>query len=118
MYPGVTLIPVLYRDAANYKAHGAISLTGMITDSQIATLRQCLRAGTYYVPAQLGLAHLADDTWYDDDDNWHEMLTDAITTSTEEREPAWDTQHFGTVEDFITELTAIAAGPGWDPNFT
>jgi len=118
---GWTSIPVLYRDASNYKAYGSILLEGNITDDEIAALRACLIGGTLYVPGQLGLPHLAVDAWpgsaYDDDHNWHEMLLDEISTATQAFEPlARETSahRAGTVSDFLTRARGAAAA-GWNP---
>ncbi len=116
---GATVIPVMYRDASNYKAYGLISLDGIITDHQIGALRQCLGEGRYYVPRQLGLAHLAEETWpgshYDDDHDWHEMFLDEITTSQTSLTPGVDTQNAGTVDEFLARLRG-AARAGWHPD--
>lgn len=115
-----TLIPVMYRDASNYKAYGDILLEGIITDAQIAALRGSLNEETNYVPGQLGLEHLALEQWpgsrYEDDHNWHEMMHDQIRTLdlvdadlVRER----GTQEAGTVAEFLTKVQEAAAA-GWD----
>ena len=116
-----TVIPVMYRDAVNFKAYGDILLEGIITDAEIAVLRTSLREETYYVPGQLGLGHLAHETWpgssYDDDDNWHEMFLNeirrvdvAIAALIRER----GTHEGGTVTEFLAKVQDAAAA-GWDP---
>lgn len=117
-----TSIPVMYRDASNYKAWGSITLDGEITAEQIAELRAALADGDSYVPAQIGLPHLAGEEWpgssYEDDHNWHEMLLDDIEIS-----PAgaavgrhsWRTpDHAGPVEAFVARVKE-AATSGWNP---
>lgn len=116
-----TLIPVMYRDASNYKAYGDVLLQGSITDAQIAALRTSLKQETYYVPGQLGLEHLALQQWpgsrYEDDDNWHEMMHDQIRTldlGTVELVRQRGTQEAGTVAEFLAKVQDAAAA-GWDP---
>lgn len=117
-----TLIPVMYRDAHNYKAYGDILLEGIITDTQIEAIRTSLRETTHYVPGQLGLGHLAHQAWpgstYDDDDNWHEMFLSEIrrvdladAALIRER----GTQEGGTVAEFLAKVQDAAAA-GWDPH--
>lgn len=116
-----TLIPVMYRDASNFKAHGVILLEGIVTGAEIATLRASLHEETYYVPRQLGLDHLATEKWpgsfYEDDHNWHEVCLSEIST-VELAMPALmrveGTQDGGTVADFISKVQKAAAD-GWDP---
>lgn len=119
---GWTFIPVLYCDASNFKAYGQVVLEGVITEAQIAVLCTSLSDGSHYVPAQLGLQHLALDAWpgsrYDDDHNWHEMFPDRIVTVQQTLPPlTWEpgTQHAGTVTEFIIRMQDIA-GAGWDPH--
>lgn len=119
---GWTFIPVLYCDASNFKAYGQVVLEGVITDAQIALLTSSLSHGSHYVPAQLGLQHLALDRWpgsaYDDDHNWHEMFPDRIATVQQPLPPLTSesgTQHAGTVTEFITRIQDVAR-TGWDPN--
>ncbi len=119
---GWTVLPVMYRDASNYKAYGDILLEGIITDAQIAVLRASLNQDTYYVPGQLGLDHLALDTWpgsaYEDDHNWHELFLPEIRTvdqATSELIRERGTQEGGTVAEFVAKVQKAAAD-GWNPN--
>ena len=113
----MTSIPVMYRDASNYKAWGSITLDGAITAGQIAELRAALADGESYVPGQIDLPHLAGEAWpgstYEDDHNWQEMLLDDI-----EVRPACaqgTTDHAGTVDAFVARVKAAAA-TGWNPD--
>jgi len=117
-----TVIPVMYCDASNYKAYGDILLEGIITDMQIAALRASLSQESYYVPGQLGLKHLAIETWpgsrYDDDDNWHEALLSEIRTvdqATSDLIRERGTQEAGTIHQFLAKVQKAAAD-GWNPS--
>ncbi len=119
---GLTYIPVLHRDASNRKVWGQIALRGIITAEQIATLRDCLSDNSFYVPAQLGLRHLAPKAPNNPgcgDNNWHEMFTEAIITAAVRHTPpsrgsSPSTEYAGTVDEFITRLQRAALA-GWRP---
>jgi len=81
-----TLIPLMYRDACNYKLHGEIVVGGEPDPTLIARLEAALDAGEFIVPEQVGLTHLArtDDMFKrrfpdpDDDHPYEEVLLDQI----------------------------------------
>lgn len=54
-----TTLEYLYRDAANYKWHGAFSFVGAPTDSLCERLRAALFDREWLVAAQVGLPSLA-----------------------------------------------------------
>jgi hypothetical protein len=114
--PGVTVtvIPVVYRDAANWKLHEQYVLRGAITPEQEARLRATLNedAGLHhFIPTQIGETHLGpfNDRWTEDDHVWHELGVDDIETSDryDVRVPLM------TVEEFVTAMEDAAAA-GWD----
>lgn len=115
-----TIIPTLYRDGTNCKASGQIRLTGPITPTQIAALRDALDEGLYYAPADIGHTHLGSHEWPHGfprdgvDHCWHEMDIDNIDiVATEDLAESGDhIQHGGTPAQFITAVTA-AAERGW-----
>lgn len=115
-----TVIPVMHRDASNYKIHGNIVAIGAITDTDRERLRKSLNSGTYYLPLQLGLDFFGTD-WasygtYDDDHPWHEMLVDEITVA-EDGDDSWfgtdHVEHVGPIGAFVNKVAA-AASVGWD----
>lgn len=123
--PGVvTIIPVQYRDAANYKTRARIVLDGAITGSQIEAVRAALDEGEYYVPGQLGMDHLGTGAWSsfpcEDDHGWHEMELDGIEVAPAECQARWafgdvaDTGAVVTVEQFVSRIVEAAAA-GWTP---
>jgi hypothetical protein len=73
------VLEYLYRDASNYKASGAILLTGYPTQGDIAALRACLESGEYFVAEQVGIPAVYKELWElsggptDDDHALHEF---------------------------------------------
>lgn len=85
MRAGVEAMPhcvfeYLYRDASNYKAHGAALLVGAVTAGDVAHLRAALIEGLYFLPAAVGIAPLHDELFQysngptEDDHPWHEFV--------------------------------------------
>lgn len=50
-----TNIEYLYRDADNYKVQNHCVIQGEITPEQIEQIMDCLDAGEYFIPRQVGL---------------------------------------------------------------
>lgn len=82
-----THIPVMYRDASNYKQCGTIVVGGAITDEQKQKIISLLDEGTYYAPEMIGLQHygilaVENGRWAsfgnEDDHDFQEMLVDEI----------------------------------------
>lgn len=119
---GSTVIPMMYRDASNYKAHGQIYLDGELPPSQVAELKKLLDDGLRCIPEQLGLEHLGILEWGglrdDDDHGWHELCLDERGKATAFRIEADEvlmgerSQHGGTVNEFIEKVRQAAAA-GW-----
>lgn len=55
-----TLFRYLYRDASNYKAHGAVVLSGVATPEHDRRLRATLIDGEYFIPEKVGLPSLRE----------------------------------------------------------
>lgn len=70
----------LYRDAANYKAWGALLLTGKPSQRDIAALQACMESGEYFVAEQVGIPPLYEELWAlsdgptEDDHALHEFV--------------------------------------------
>ncbi|MDD4865708.1 MAG: hypothetical protein PHQ28_00825 [Mycobacterium sp.] len=118
----VTVVPTMYRDAANWKVQGEIHLRGELTSSLKETLRSALDEGLYYGPRQLGLDHYGSGGFSsfptDDDHGLQEMLLDEVVVV--ERDPSArllvmpNTEDGGTVDEFVAKVVA-AARAGWNP---
>jgi len=73
------VLEYLYRDASNYKACGALLLSGYPTQDEIAALRACLESGEYFVAEQVGIPAVYEELWElsggptDDDHALHEF---------------------------------------------
>lgn len=113
-----TIIPVIYRDAAAYKAHTTYVADGAITDEQKTTLTGALHDGEFFIPMDLGYEHLGPqlDAWSetpfpgDDDHPWHELDVEDITV---EGNGPTDGITVGTVSEFIAAMVA-ASTAGWN----
>lgn len=55
-----TLLTYLYRDASNYKAHGAVIVSGVATAEHDRRLRASLIDGEYFIPEKVGLPSLRE----------------------------------------------------------
>lgn len=75
------LFTYLYRDASNYKAHGAVVLSGAVTPEHKRRLRASLIDGEYFIPEKVGLPSLrerlyeySDGSPTEDDHVLHELV--------------------------------------------
>lgn len=57
-----SIFEYLYRDAGNFKTHGALLLTGYDRDAD-AQLRACLDWGNQFVAEQVGVPVLCSEHW-------------------------------------------------------
>lgn len=106
-----SIIPVMYRDADNYKSHGSYYVEGEFTPEQKERLRETLEVDNTFLPGQIGGDHLGGNNYdYDDDSDhpWHELDVDEIHTS---EHPEGDS--FGMPEEFVARFEKAAAD-GWD----
>lgn len=111
----VTIIPLQYRDAANWKLTERYVLSGAFTPEQEARLRATLNedAGLHhFIPTQINEVHLGpfNDYWTDDDHVWHELEVDEMEVV--EDYPAGN-GWLCTVEEFVQRMEQAAAD-GWD----
>lgn len=105
----------LYRDAANYKAFGALKLEGVLREGDQAALEGTLLDREFFVAEQVGiptLYHLLyqiSDGPTDDDHGWHSHLTLRDATESERSEPdaVW-----GSVKDLLKAFRSVGT---WQP---
>jgi len=64
---GYVVFEYLYRDAGNWKTHGAALLRGKVRDNS-AAIRSCLEQGELFVPEQVLLPGLQRHHWHDHED--------------------------------------------------
>jgi len=58
-----SILSYRYRDAANYKAHGAVLLSGQATGDHHRRLRDSLIDGEYFVPERVGILSLREQLY-------------------------------------------------------
>jgi len=110
----ITIVPIMYRDADNWKDKGVIALVGQATEELRARLQRTLHDGENYLPTQIGHDHLGTthENWPDEqvDHCWHELDV------TEIEQIHGDPQQFGaaeTFEEFVQRMEQ-ARRDGWD----
>lgn len=107
-----TKVEYLYRDAANYKSHGAMVMEGVPDQDLAARLRSALFDRSYLVAAQVGIPSLApwmvEGTPPDEelDHSLHEVQWPPTETLDPVTEPAV------TFEEFVTRVERAQAD-GW-----
>jgi hypothetical protein len=114
------VLEYLYRDASNYKAFGAILLSGYPSQDEIAALRACLESGEYFVAEQVGIPAIYKELWElsdgptSDDHALHEFV-ELRVASEEERTTL---PLFGTLSGLLAAFQSVRT---WDyslsPNF-
>lgn len=113
----MTVVPVMYRDAANNKARGEYRFAGEATVAHRQSLAASLHDGVWFVPDQLGMPHVGrGEGWRegDEDHAWHELCVEEV----EVIDCAADRSTYGPC-DTITEFVALmqkAQGIGWQPS--
>jgi hypothetical protein len=110
----------LYRDASNYKAWGAILLSGRPAPNDIEVLRACLESGDYFVAEQVGIPAVYKELWdlsggpTSDDHALHEFV--ALRAPSEDEINSLPL--FGNLQSLLTVFQAVTK---WDyslsPNF-
>lgn len=104
----------LYRDASNYKAFGAIILTGSICDNYAEKLRSLLECNQFFIAEQINIPTLHSKLFeysngpIEDDHGYHEFFQFRPSTS-------YDISSFkvwGSTENFLEALFAI--DNNWD----
>ena len=109
-----------YRDASNYKAWGAILLSGAPSQNDIVALRACLESGEYFVAEQVGVPAVYKELWdlsggpTSDDHALHEFV--ALREATED-----ERKSLPLFEELSCLLKTFQAITKWDysrsPNF-
>lgn len=66
------VLECLYRDAGNWKTHGAVLLRGKVGDNG-AAIRSCLEQGELFVPEQVLLPALHPQHWRDHEDGPNDL---------------------------------------------
>lgn len=111
----------LYRDAGNYKASGALLLTGRSIDGVAERLQAKFQDESNFIAEQLGIPALYAELWQysngptEDDHVWHEfhclrrLDRDEVVNGTE----------WGSVKALLTKVEAVGywkmqLSPHWD----
>lgn len=75
-----TIFEYLYRDASNYKAHGAVLLDGRLDEASKRKIQDRFERDEYFVADQLGVPDRRPKLWdwsggrpNEDDHSWHEF---------------------------------------------
>ena len=122
----VTEVPVMYRDASNYKAFGSVTFPGTLNAGQRDRLRAALDGGEYFIPEQLGLHHLGPELMGfpgEDDHAFHELDLEDVTETKgwapypgnpeEQHIETHGTYRYESAEAFVQAMEKAAAD-GWD----
>lgn len=84
-----TVFEYMYRDAGNYKVHGALYLDGRLADFEIDELCSRLEGGEYFIAEQIGVPSLRPQLLFlsdgptCDDHAWHEFIRIRAATERE-----------------------------------
>ncbi|MDK2122649.1 hypothetical protein [Parachitinimonas caeni] len=105
-----SIFEYLYRDASNYKAFGAILLSGWFSDAEVEELSKCVEGDGVFVAEQIGIPTLYQILYeYSagessiDDHAFHELLGIRPATKDEIKEmPVW-----GSVSDLLSAFRRI-----------
>lgn len=109
------MLPYLYRDAANYKAHSTIYLEGRLHNAAISAIERKLESVNGFIPfdLQLGIDELQDQLTSfpsDDDHVFHEFDFDGI----EYLEAAPEGENVIVLKDFLDSFERITDASSWD----
>lgn len=105
----------LYRDAANYKAFGALKLDGILRDGDQAAFQETLHDREFFVAEQVGVPTLYHRLYQvsggptNDDHGWHSIFTLREATEDEHSEP--DTV-WGSVDNLLEAFRSVET---WQP---
>lgn len=102
-----TAIHVLYRDPSNYKLRDTLVFSGAITDGEVRAIDAHKLDGQFFVPTQIGLRHLGEDSdWSidEEDTDLHEIEMIELTHD----EPTEDMS----INDFVERFCAAV----WNPS--
>lgn len=111
-----TLLTYLYRDASNYKVHGAVIVSGETTPKHDRRLRTSLIDGEYFIPEKVGLPSLRERLYEyssgsptDDDHLLHEFVE--LRAATAEEVHAGPTA--GQLEELLESFEREARAGWW-----
>ena len=110
----------MYRDAGNYKAFGALLLTGGVTEETRKRLVSKLVGGEFFIAEQVGIPTLYEELWgfsdgpTEDDHVWHTFNLFRPPMDGEANLPVW-----GSVSELVRRFEKIrfwneALSPHWD----
>lgn len=110
----ITTVPVMYRDADNYKWRGHIELMGALSSADRKAILDTLEDGTDFIPTEVGLLHVGqqkneDGFGTDADHVFNTLLLDEA----EEEQVSDFPSELPTVEQFIAALQQASAH-GWN----
>jgi hypothetical protein len=85
MMPNNTKFWYMYRDAANYKVHSEVVLSGTMSEEQWETIVSCCDGGEFFAPQKVGLEARAFVALgykpYDDDPELFEIVEYSLTNA-------------------------------------
>jgi hypothetical protein len=116
-----TVFEYMYRDAANYKAHGELWLNGSISDSEKSMIIEKLEAQEFFIAEQLGIPALYQELFNlsggrtEEDHAWHMIsgFRQEIAENKPEAEAIW-----GTSKELLDRFVSTTQWkPELSPNF-
>ena len=99
----------MYRDASNYKAYGALLLTGGVTEEARKRLALKLAGREFFIAEQVSIPALYEELWKfsdgptEDDHVWHTFNLLRLPNEEEANLSVW-----GSVSDLIKRFENIA----------
>lgn len=111
-----SVIPYLYRDAANYKANGTIVVAGTLSNKEIASIRAVLDDKEGFIPFDLDLPTVTElqpgmQCFPSEDDHvWHELLLDDIEVVEARPEGGTD----ATATDLLAAFRKVGTPTNWN----
>ena len=117
---GHVVFDYMYRDAANYKAYGALLLKGEATEENQRRLESKLESGEFFIAEQIGIPALYGELWeYSDgpteeDHVWHTFNLFRPPMEEDGDLPVW-----GTVSELVERFEKVTfwredLSPHWD----
>lgn len=116
----LSVLNYLFRDAANFKASGQLSLKGIASTAGLEIMRSRFESGEFFIAEQLGIPALYAELWEfsdgatDDDHAWHTVDELRAATAAEMDLPTFDS-----IESFIEKIKHVEEwnaqlSPHWD----
>jgi hypothetical protein len=109
------LFEYLYRDGGNFKAHGSIALIGILSDSELDSIRESFETDGLFIAEQIGVAPLYEKLYYWSgganslDHCWHEFQRIAHVPNSMALESV---EVWGAASDFYRIVTEVTAWNG------